>query len=134
MNLALSLVCNLLAADVTIRIDTPTPTNIIITITLPEAQQVQVQTNVMRQMKLPPQIPDARASLPRSIPMPPMPSAQVPQISIKDWTRGDPSKFTWRKIEAPWLRELPGGTNESSYADHVRATEARASRGLRRGE
>lgn len=111
-----------MAADITVIV---TPTNVVITITLPEAQPVQVVTNVARaklQMAQPTAVlPDARANLPRSVPVPPVqlaalralpdgtnrsypsPPPMPPEfpdrkiIWIKDW-HGDPAKFTYKAL------------------------------------
>lgn len=122
-----------LAADITVVVP-PSLTNVVITITVQPAlaAPVAVSTNVTvvraATAVLPP---DARASLPRSIPMPPMPPMRTPQIHIKDWS-GDPSKFTWKKLDAPWLRPLPSA--DDAYRADIRAAAARAASGLRRSE
>lgn len=133
--LACSIAC---AADLTIVV-TPTPSNVVITITMPA---VVTDAVVKSAVALPDAVvavstlPDARASLPRSVPMPPMPPVQVP-VRIKDWQGGNPAAFTWKTItkDAPWLTPLPRATNHPSYAHHHAQWLAdRAAVGKRRSE
>lgn len=98
-----------LPAEVVIRLEVPT--NTIVTITVSAASQVTVATNIARA------VPDARRSLPRAIPTPPVPF----YVDAK------------RPFEATFVRPLPGGTNRS-YSQHMEALAEKASKGLRRSE
>lgn len=125
----LILACSLTAADFTVVV-TPTPSNVVITITMPAAGTNVVVQPVVASVPAAAAPPDARASLPRAVPMPPIPPD--PKHLIKDW-HGDPKKFTWK--DAPWLRPLPAATNHPSYPHHHRQWLAdRAAKGLRRSE
>lgn len=98
----LLLLCCLLAADVTIRVEVPAGATVII-----------VVTNSITTAA----IADARSTLPRSIPMPPMPPA-----------------LATRKGAALMHRPLPGATNHPSYRAFQQHLADAALRGRRRSE
>lgn len=107
-------VCNLCAAEITIKIDVPT--NVVVTITL-TTNSTPVQTVAV----VPP---DARGSLPRSIPMPPM----LPPVPVKD-KDGQVKTMSFMRP-----KELPGGTNHHSYGRYLKWQEERVAQGRRRSE
>lgn len=119
------------AEPVVMRIEVPT--NAVVTITVSAAAQVTVATNIVLA------VPDARRSLPRAIPTPPMPFSPN---SMRDVAAGayrgtnPPMNMVARDVvEVPMvLRPLRGSTNDSSYAHYLRRLAEASSNGRRRSQ
>jgi hypothetical protein len=105
----------ILCADITVKVDAPAGTTVTLTITVPAT--TNAEPSVVQTATLSPPMPqDARSSLPRSIPMPPMPPPRNTKVGLVTFSR-----------------PLPDGTNRA-YSEHVATMNERALKGKRRNE